>query len=276
VAYPQRWRRRAVTGSSCSGSRRAARHARTDRIPDRRNGPHIDFAPPVTEANATVPTASVGATMSGQTSHRLPGTVRVRVAHFPAASMAVPTARAFTTRVLRTWGLDDATVETARLLVSELTANATKAVHPDDVIALRLTATGDILTLEVWDGNDSLPVLRDQNLDDEGGRGLFLIDTLSTRWAWYSLKTGGKVIWVQIAVSPRLVAGIPEPRHPLPRRTPTAAREPEPAAPVALLADPELLQRVADRLRTLDDWYTPRTVKRTPVAVHSPGGGDPR
>ena len=103
------------------------------------------------------------------------------------------------------WGLA-ALADTAELLASEIATNAVLAseqlktradlaVVP--VIRLRATSDGVCLMIHVWDGSDQMPVLKDFAVDEENGRGLFLVATLAKDWGAYR-KTEGKVVWVMI------------------------------------------------------------------------------
>ena len=108
------------------------------------------------------------------------------------------------------WGLNGA-AETAELLVSELVTNAVQATAGRDrllPIRLYLSSDKERLLIEVWDANPRPPVLTRLGEDgipalgDEGGRGLFLVATLSHRWNWYaSRQWGGKVVWCEIQLS---------------------------------------------------------------------------
>jgi anti-sigma regulatory factor (Ser/Thr protein kinase) len=105
------------------------------------------------------------------------------------------------------WGLNGL-AETAELLVSELVTNAVKATAGYDrllPIRLHLSSDKERLLIEVWDVDPRPPVLTGLGEDgipapgNEGGRGLFLVATLSQRWNWYaSRRWGGKVVWSEI------------------------------------------------------------------------------
>ncbi len=181
--------------------------------------------------------------------------IRAAVAHFPATAAAVPEVCTSTVRTLTAWSVDSAAVDVAELLSCELASNAVKASRPDDPVAMRLTVCDAVLTVEMWDASTVLPVLTAPHPDQEGGRGLMLVDAVSLRWAWYLPRAGGKVIWAQL----------PATTHPdihtdsadtLPTRSP-APGPAAPAAPVTFASDPAVLQRVIDRLRGLDDWHRP-------------------
>lgn len=104
-----------------------------------------------------------------------------------ALPSAVPCARLHARQVLWEWGLS----EVAELLVSELVTNAVQAAQAtvnDLPVNVRLSANRDRLLIEVWDSNVQPPVpcMLENGLpeiDAESGRGLFLMETLSERWA---------------------------------------------------------------------------------------------
>jgi anti-sigma regulatory factor (Ser/Thr protein kinase) len=120
---------------------------------------------------------------------------------------AVPCARLHARQVLWEWAVP-VDVDTAELLVSELVTNGLKAAwatHCDPPISLTLSASGNVLAIEVWDGNPHTPVLRELDddgvppLDDESGRGLFLVHALSEKWGWYPTgNPAGKVTWCEL------------------------------------------------------------------------------
>ena len=122
---------------------------------------------------------------------------------------ALPTApacaRSYVRSVAAEWGLADL-AETAELLASELITNAVQAserlrIRADlaivPVVQLWLTSDRISLVIHVWDGNDEMPVLRNSGPDDDSGRGLMLVDTLSTKWGAYRRETG-KVVYCVI------------------------------------------------------------------------------
>jgi hypothetical protein len=59
---------------------------------------------------------------------------------------------------------------------------------------------GVSLYVEVWDRGEGSPVRQQQTLEAEGGRGLFLVETVSRRWDVYRPPAGGKIIWAELAL----------------------------------------------------------------------------
>ncbi|HWL35334.1 MAG TPA: SpoIIE family protein phosphatase [Frankiaceae bacterium] len=122
-----------------------------------------------------------------------PREARIRLAGEPRN---VPEARGFLRRVLASWRmeelLEDGTVE---LLASELATNAlAHGVSPFTVVARYDGAT---VRVEVGDGSRELPAPRDARPTDEGGRGMELIEAMSS--AWGTLPTlDGKRVWFEV------------------------------------------------------------------------------
>jgi anti-sigma regulatory factor (Ser/Thr protein kinase) len=123
---------------------------------------------------------------------------------------AVPCARLHARQVLWEWGFP-VDAEIAELLVSELITNGLKASWAtgwNPPVWLRMAASASSLRIEVWDGNEQPPAppeLDDgvPDLDQEGGRGLFLVDALSQGWGWYpTLDPLGKVTWCELKAAP--------------------------------------------------------------------------
>ncbi|MBK5994983.1 SpoIIE family protein phosphatase [Streptomyces sp. MBT58] len=112
---------------------------------------------------------------------------------YPADPSAVQRAREDVTTQLRTWGLEEQSFAT-ELIASELVTNALRYAGPP--IGLRLIRNDRTLVCEVSDPSSTQPRLRRALTTDEGGRGLFLIAQLTTRWgSRYGAR--GKTIWTE-------------------------------------------------------------------------------
>jgi anti-sigma regulatory factor (Ser/Thr protein kinase) len=119
---------------------------------------------------------------------------------------AVPCARLHAKQVLWEWGLAEL-IESAELLVSELATNALKAsqaLGSAATIHLWLLSDKTRALILVWDRNPRPPVRSDATDEDEGGRGLLLVESVSETWGWYfPAHLGGKVVWCRVSRLPK-------------------------------------------------------------------------
>jgi anti-sigma regulatory factor (Ser/Thr protein kinase) len=108
----------------------------------------------------------------------------------------VPAAPARIRRTLRTtfaqWGLSLDTTENALLVVEEMVANAVD--HARTPFRLTVDHTGAALHVTVWDGDPGTLHLRPFSTRAARGRGLQMIDALTSRWGW-DRTAGGKTVW---------------------------------------------------------------------------------
>ncbi|WP_354642827.1 SpoIIE family protein phosphatase [Kitasatospora camelliae] len=123
--------------------------------------------------------------------HRVPES-DTAVWSIPADPAAVGGVRESASRRLREWGLEDL-VFTTELVLSELVTNAIRyAGGPVEVRLIR----AERLTCEVSDPSATQPRMRRARLTDEGGRGLYLVAQLTTRWGSRYTRHG-KTIWAE-------------------------------------------------------------------------------
>jgi hypothetical protein len=158
---------------------------------------------------------------------------------FPAEPIRVSEARQAALQTLLHWGVDPEQAKLACLLVSEVVTNAvlhaTSAPSPrrefafetagagaapaaamlasswddrlDDMLrppskelTLRLRRGASAIWVEVFDPDLRLPRIRSAGETDEGGRGLYLVDQLATRWGSRPTRDG-KAVWFEIPVT---------------------------------------------------------------------------
>jgi len=117
--------------------------------------------------------------------------------------------------VLREWGLKEF-ADVAEVVVSELATNSVRAtravprIGPYPPIRLWLfagTARFEAgVLIHVWDAAGGCPVPREAGPDEEGGRGLTIVDALSADWGHYHpspegslVGVGGKITWACLA-----------------------------------------------------------------------------
>jgi anti-sigma regulatory factor (Ser/Thr protein kinase) len=117
-----------------------------------------------------------------------------------AEARKVPGARRHARHVLRAWGLPALSDDT-ELVVSELVSNAVavSATIRREEIWLWLISDGRQVLVLTWDASLDPPEIADPAADAENGRGLLLVEALSTRWGWYfAAGLGGKVVWASL------------------------------------------------------------------------------
>jgi anti-sigma regulatory factor (Ser/Thr protein kinase) len=89
-------------------------------------------------------------------------------------------------------------IDDAQLLASELVTNAVR--HARGPISVRAYVHDGFLRLEVCDAAvDCPPLPRPARPDDEGGRGMALVEKLSTRWGW-QVTEHAKVVWLDLRI----------------------------------------------------------------------------
>ena len=88
--------------------------------------------------------------------------------------------------------------DTVALLVSEVATNA--LVHGAGRVRVRVRPTGHGLRVEVHDEDKTLPSRRRATPMDEGGRGIALVDALSSGWG-AETTDDGKTVWFEVAAT---------------------------------------------------------------------------
>lgn len=88
--------------------------------------------------------------------------------------------------------------DTVALLVSEVATNA--LVHGAGEVRVRVVPGPPGVRIEVEDGSSTLPRRRQASAVDEGGRGIALVEALSTAWG-SEASTEGKMVWFELAAS---------------------------------------------------------------------------
>jgi anti-sigma regulatory factor (Ser/Thr protein kinase) len=83
-------------------------------------------------------------------------------------------------------------VDVAILLTSELVTNAIRE-ESGETVMLAIACSQDELRVDVHDTSCSLPVPVRAAADEEAGRGLVLVESLSDEWGWYQTPSGKAV-----------------------------------------------------------------------------------
>lgn len=107
------------------------------------------------------------------------------------------TARRVARATAHHWDLDPVSDE-LQLLVSELVTNA--VIHAHSAVDLRMCELDGGIRVAVGDQSLTTPVLTEHDLDASSGRGLRLLDELSSTWG-IDLRDHGKVVWFELTSS---------------------------------------------------------------------------
>jgi anti-sigma regulatory factor (Ser/Thr protein kinase) len=114
----------------------------------------------------------------------------------PPAESAAGAARGFVRTTLTEWGCPEL-IEDAVLIAAELFNNS--LMHaPSTHYVLALDRAEDALRIEMWDSSDRRPEKRQPADGAETGRGLHLIEALSTAWG-SRVAASGKCVWAVLA-----------------------------------------------------------------------------
>ncbi|MET8979156.1 ATP-binding protein [Streptomyces sp. NPDC004539] len=123
--------------------------------------------------------------------------------HYPTTKLAATRARTDCRKFLLTCGIpvDDTFTDELVLVVDELVTNAvTHGRVPGTTgrqVRLGIARDGDLFRVEVRDTqSDRMPQPCKADADDEGGRGLALIDSLATSWGVVG-EVIGKTVWAE-------------------------------------------------------------------------------
>ncbi len=112
----------------------------------------------------------------------------------PGLPGSVSDARHFVADLCRDWGLG-AVSDTATLLVSETVTNS--IVHCRSEVELTLEFSPPTLRVGIADHDTTLPRQRPLGDEEEGGRGLALVDALADSWG-VEPAFDGKTVWFQL------------------------------------------------------------------------------
>jgi anti-sigma regulatory factor (Ser/Thr protein kinase) len=124
------------------------------------------------------------------------GTADRAVTKLPGTQAAVPAARRFAHDTISARGINGDVLETAELLVTELTTNA--VVHAHSPIRVSVLPHDHRIRVEVRDDDPTplQPPCRPA-ADAEGGRGLWLVAALASSWG-VNRNAKGKTVWFEV------------------------------------------------------------------------------
>jgi hypothetical protein len=117
------------------------------------------------------------------------------VRRYPPDPAILASARSFAADRLRALELT-AVRDDVELLLTELITNA--IIHARSDVEVRLEPSGAGVRVEVIDGNPTMPIAGTLTPAALSGRGLTLVQSISTRWGAHHNTAGGKTVWFEV------------------------------------------------------------------------------
>ncbi len=118
--------------------------------------------------------------------------------HLKLEEPVVRKARRFVQDVIADWKID-VELDSIQLITSELVTNSLR--YAPSPIELEVSLFQDNLRVSVWDSSPRLPVKLNVSPGALGGRGLEIVDVLSSNWG--SIRKGsGKQVWAEVPLIP--------------------------------------------------------------------------
>ncbi|MFF3833540.1 ATP-binding protein [Streptomyces sp. NPDC002455] len=118
---------------------------------------------------------------------------------FSPVRKCVPLARALVSKTLASWGCGQEDIDRVVLVCGELSANAVQhGGRRGHLFEVRLTVDGPRCLVEVSDASRTPPRPTKAEDDDEGGRGLLLVDSLSEETGYHDRHPIGKTVWARL------------------------------------------------------------------------------
>lgn len=121
------------------------------------------------------------------------GEARVQLSSHPTSAAA---ARRFVHEALDGWGCEDR--DAVLVCTDELVTNA--IVHVSSDIEVVVCRRREAIRVEVHDASPRPPLRRVHRPDADSGRGLRVVEALSTRWG-VDAAVDGKVVWFEVAAA---------------------------------------------------------------------------
>ncbi|MFG2169997.1 ATP-binding protein [Streptomyces niveus] len=120
---------------------------------------------------------------------------------FSPVRKCVPLARSLVAKTLASWRYGQEDIDRVALVCGELSANAVEhggmLGHPFEI---RLTVDGPRCLVEVSDASRVPPRPLKAGEDDEGGRGLLLVASLSEETGHHDRRPVGKTVWARLTL----------------------------------------------------------------------------
>ncbi|WP_237728287.1 ATP-binding protein [Cellulomonas sp. APG4] len=116
----------------------------------------------------------------------------------PGQRQSVAVGRHWVVRTAAERGITGMANQVLELLSSELLANAVLHGPAEGAIGVQLRQTEIAVRVSVSDGNQRSPVVMHNELDSANGRGMAIVEAMSSRWGIETHEDGGKTVWYEL------------------------------------------------------------------------------
>jgi anti-sigma regulatory factor (Ser/Thr protein kinase) len=119
----------------------------------------------------------------------------------PGERHSVTRGRRWLVRAIAERGVNGMANQVSELLCSELLSNAVLHGPDGDAISLWVRHTEQTLRVAVSDRGKSIPRVLHPGPDSPAGRGMSIVEAMSTRWGIVPGDCGGKTVWFELDLS---------------------------------------------------------------------------
>ncbi|MBC7291278.1 MAG: ATP-binding protein [Actinotalea sp.] len=116
----------------------------------------------------------------------------------PGERQSVAVGRHWVVRTAAARGAVGMTNQVLELLSSELLANAVLHGPNETGVGLQLVVTDNVARVSVSDGAESSPVVMRTDPSALNGRGMAIVEAMSSRWGVELHEDGGKTVWFEL------------------------------------------------------------------------------
>lgn len=116
----------------------------------------------------------------------------------PAERQSVAVGRHWVVRTAAVRGATGMANQVLELLSSELLANAVLHGANESGIGVQLLVTEDVTRVSVSDGSTLSPVVMETDPSAINGRGMAIVEAMSSRWGVEIHADGGKTVWFEL------------------------------------------------------------------------------
>ncbi|MCU1432355.1 MAG: ATP-binding region ATPase domain protein [Actinotalea sp.] len=116
----------------------------------------------------------------------------------PGQRQSVAAGRHWVVRAAATGGVTGMANQVVELLASELLANAVLHGPDGSAIGIQVRTTDEAVRVSVSDGGGEAPVVLHREPSAPSGRGMAIVEAMSTRWGVEEHADGSKTVWFEL------------------------------------------------------------------------------